>query len=99
MRIEYLMLVFQSQDRALNSDAYILCVQYEGGAGYQELVRWIQECDTWSLITIIPIWTTQSFLPAPSHRPEPTIPTGGQPPNMLINTEWIQKQFEAQVGL
>ena len=41
----------------------------------------------------------QSFLPAPSHRPEPTIPTGGQPPYMLINTEWIQKQFEAQVGL
>ena len=51
------MLVFQSQDRALNSDAYILCVQYEGGAGYQELVRWIQECDTWCVITIIRIWT------------------------------------------
>ena len=64
--------------------AYIVCVQYEGGAVYRELVRWIQECDTWSLITIIPIWKSSLSCQNP-----PTVQNPPPPP--LTYSYWTVK--------
>ena len=49
----------------------ILFIQNEGWVA-QELVRWIQECDTWCVITIIRIWTASlSCTPPPPMLPLP----------------------------